>query len=102
MLTVWVLALVAAGALVAWVIAPDTWWATVALLSAGGAAYRAVTMSTLAAWWRYAVGIPPAVGVVMLWWADGHLLAVLLWVLAILMLRLAVRGLLTARRSDRM
>ena len=99
MRTAWLLTVVAALALVAWVAVPDIWWATLALLSGGGAAYRAATLSSLAAWWRYAVGVPPAVGIVMLWWADGHLLAVLLWIMAVLMMRLAVRGLLAGRRS---
>lgn len=101
MRTVWILAAVAAIALIIWIIAPDTWWLTIALTAGGVAAYKAVTISSLETWWRYAVGLPPAAGVFMVWWVDGHLLVLLLWILALLLMRLAVRGLFTTQREDR-
>ncbi|MFQ6046929.1 MAG: hypothetical protein ACE5PT_11325, partial [Gemmatimonadales bacterium] len=83
MRTVWLLAGISAAGFVAWAVAPSTSWLTIALVSGGAAAYRAVAISSLAAWWRYAAGLPPTVGVIMLWWADGRLLVLLLWLLTL-------------------
>ncbi len=95
---VWVLAVVALAALVAWAIAPDVWLLTAGLLSGGGAAVRAVSLSPVPRWWRYVVGLPPVVLVLMVWTAQGRGLVLLLWILALLLMRLALRGLLQRGR----
>ena len=91
---VWFLTTLALGCLVAWVLEPGIWLLT----SGGAAAYRGVTLSPLPQWWRIVVGTPPAVGVFMLWVADGRLLVLLLWLLFIGGLRIALRGYLSSAR----
>lgn len=90
-----VLATLALASLVAWLIEPDIWLATLALLFGGGAAYKGVALLSASRWWRAVVGLSPAAGIVMLWVSQGRAFVLLLWLLALLPLRLAVRGLFT-------
>ena len=91
----WVGALttVAVGSLIAWIIEPNIWFLTLTLVTGAIAADRGIALLPIARWWRLVSGVPFGGAVFMIWLTDGRLLALLLWLMALGMLRLAMRGL---------
>jgi len=96
----WVRALgmLAVGAFAAWIMVPDPWLLTAALVLGGIAADRGIVLLPVSQWWRALFGVPIGVAVVMLWVSQGRLLVLLLWAGSLLGLRVAFAGMRLPRR----
>jgi hypothetical protein len=93
-----VLGLLAMGTFAAWIMVPEPWLLTAALVWGGVAADCGVVLLPVSQWWRVLFGVPVAVGIVMLWVSQGRLLVLLLWAGGLLGLRVAFAGLRLPRR----
>jgi hypothetical protein len=93
-----ILAFLAGGAFLAWIMVPDPWLLTLALTLGGVAADRGVVLLPVSDWWRAVFGVPVTAGVIMLWVSEGRALVLLLWGLALLLLHLAVKGMVHGRQ----